>query len=130
MLIEEATGNALDVRGASTDPDTPILALPKTGNSNQKWKYSTPLSSVSINEINFFQILESDILSTIKFHQSKPIHNLLEPCYLSEPNRLDRVVEQLNWPNKNFLWQDLNTAVNKGLWIDSEAKDFTEKSLH
>ena len=50
MLNEEGTGFALEVRGASIVPDTPILALPKSGNSNQKWKYSTVMSSVSIND--------------------------------------------------------------------------------
>ena len=73
MLIEEGTGFALEVRGASIDPDTPILALPKSGNTNQKWKYSTVMSSVSIS---------------------------LDLRKHSELNRLDKVKRRLNWSNK------------------------------
>ena len=54
-LIEVETGNALDVREASTTPDTPILALPKSGKSNQLWKYSIPTPFVSIN---YFHVLK------------------------------------------------------------------------
>ena len=49
MLIDVETGNALDVRRASISPDTPILALPMSGNPNQKWKYYIPLPFVSIS---------------------------------------------------------------------------------
>ena len=50
-LIEDKTGDALDVRNASTAPDTPILALKRSGKSNQMWKYSIPTPFVSINYI-------------------------------------------------------------------------------
>ena len=53
-LIDVETDKALDVRGASTAPDTPILALHKTGNNSQLWKYSIPTPCVSIN---YFHVL-------------------------------------------------------------------------
>ena len=49
MLIEDETCIALEVRDSITKPDTPILALPKSGNNNQKWKYSMLMLPVSIN---------------------------------------------------------------------------------
>ena len=51
MTLIDENGNALDVRGASTAPDTPIIALPMSDNTNQKWKYSIPKPFVSINYI-------------------------------------------------------------------------------
>ena len=63
MLIDVETGEALDVRGASTVPDTPILALPISRNTNQKWKYSIPKPFVSIS---YNHILDSS-------HQILPI---------------------------------------------------------
>ena len=54
-LIDVETDKALDVRDASTAPDTPILALPKSGKSNQLWKYSIPTPCVSIN---YFHVLK------------------------------------------------------------------------
>ena len=47
-LIEVETGKALDVREASTAPDTPILALHKSGKNSQLWKYSIPTTFVSM----------------------------------------------------------------------------------
>ena len=55
-LIDIETGNALDVRDASTAPDTPILALPMSGESSQLWKYSIPTPFVSINYIHVLNI--------------------------------------------------------------------------
>ena len=55
-LIDVETGNALDVREASTAPDTPILALDISGMSNQMWKYSIPTPSVSINYIQVLKV--------------------------------------------------------------------------
>ena len=49
-LIDDKTGNALVVREASTAPDTPIIALPMS-KTYQKWKYSIPTPSVSINNV-------------------------------------------------------------------------------
>ena len=49
MLIENDTGKALDVRESKTAPDTPIIAYPKMGTDNQKWKYLNPELSVRIN---------------------------------------------------------------------------------
>ena len=47
-LIDVETGKALDVRDASTAPDTPILALHKSDKNSQLWKYSIPTPFVSI----------------------------------------------------------------------------------
>ena len=58
MLIDIKTGNVLDVRHSSTAPDTPVIAFLKSGNSNQKWKYSIPMPFVSTNYIH---ALESNI---------------------------------------------------------------------
>ena len=55
-LIDVKTGNALDVRNASTAPDTPILALPKSGKNSQLWKYSIPTPFVSINYIHVLKV--------------------------------------------------------------------------
>ena len=55
-LIDIKTGNALDVREATTTPDTPILALPKSGKNNQLWKYSIPTPFVSINYIHVLKV--------------------------------------------------------------------------
>ena len=55
-LIDVKTGKALDVREASTAPDTPILALDISGESNQMWKYSIPTPFVSINYIHVFKV--------------------------------------------------------------------------
>ena len=76
MLIDVESGNALDVRGASTVPDTPIIAVPMSGNTNQMWKYSTLILFVSINYIHVLESLALHI-STIKFHQCKSTYNLL-----------------------------------------------------
>ena len=50
MLIDDKTGNALIVKGASTASDTPIIALPRS-KAKQKWKCSIPTPSVSINNV-------------------------------------------------------------------------------
>ena len=55
-LIDVKTGNALDVRDASTAPDTPILALPMSDESSQMWKYSIPTPFVSINYIQVLKV--------------------------------------------------------------------------
>ena len=55
-LIDVKTGKALDVRDASTAPDTPILALDISGESNQMWKYSIPTPFVSINYIHVLKL--------------------------------------------------------------------------
>ena len=68
MLVEVETGNALDVKGATTNPDTPVVALPMSGSSNQKWKYCIPMPFVSINYIHVLESLALCI-STINFHQ-------------------------------------------------------------
>ena len=54
-LIDEK-GNALDVRDASTAPDTSILTLPRSGKSSQMWKYSIPTPFVSINYIQVLKV--------------------------------------------------------------------------
>ena len=55
-LIDVETGNALDVRDASTAPDTPILALDISGESNQMWKYSIPTPFVSISYTHVLKV--------------------------------------------------------------------------
>ena len=60
-LVEIESGNALDVRESKTLPDTPILALPMSDNSSQKWKYSIPMPFVSSN---YICVLETNVLST------------------------------------------------------------------
>ena len=45
---DNETDKALDVKDSKRDADTPIIALPISGNTSQKWKYST-VPSVSIN---------------------------------------------------------------------------------
>ena len=55
-LIDIKTGKALDVRDASTAPDTPILALHKTGEDSQLWKYSIPTLVVTMCCIHVLKV--------------------------------------------------------------------------
>ena len=55
-LIDVKTGKALDVRDASTAPDTPILALNMSDKSNQMWKYSIPAPFVSISYTHVLKV--------------------------------------------------------------------------
>ena len=90
MLIDIETGNALDVRGASTAPDTPIVALPMSGNTNQKWKYSVPKPFVSIR---YNHVMDSNI-SPSNFTNANP-------ALLPEP--MDNAEKLLKHPTILFI---------------------------